>query len=92
MAAGRAPALGAAAALVATALAGVLAVTVMVGGPVDMVLADPDGQARAGLVVDHVGAVVLLLVCTVSAVVQAFARRYLHGDPAAARFAVAAGH
>lgn len=88
---GRAPALGAAAALVATALAGVLAVTVMVGGPVDMVLADPDGQARAGLVVDHVGAVVLLLVCTVSAVVQAFARRYLHGDPAAARFAVAAG-
>ncbi|EHR61549.1 MULTISPECIES: proton-conducting transporter membrane subunit [Pseudonocardiaceae] len=86
-----APALGAGAALVATALAGTLAVTVVVGGPVAMVLANPDGRAWTGLVVDHVGAIVLLLVCTVSAVVQAFARRYLHGDPAAARFAVAAG-
>ncbi|MFD3958857.1 MULTISPECIES: proton-conducting transporter membrane subunit [Streptomyces] len=88
---GMAPALGAGAALLATALAGALAVTVVVSGPVEMVAAHPDGRAWTGLVVDRVGAIVLLLVCTVSAVVQAFARRYLYGDPAAARFAAAAG-
>ncbi|BBG01211.1 MULTISPECIES: proton-conducting transporter transmembrane domain-containing protein [Pseudonocardia] len=86
-----APALGAGAAVLAAALAGTLAVTVADGGPVAMVLANPDGRAWTGLVLDHVGAIVLLLVCAVSAVVQAFARRYLRGDPAAARFAVAAG-
>lgn len=88
---GQSTTLGTAAALVATALAGMLAVTVVVGGPVVMVLAKPDGRAWTGLVIDHVEAIILLLVCAVSAVVQAFARRYLHGDPAAAPFAVAAG-
>ncbi|GAA1109784.1 hypothetical protein GCM10009602_15250 [Nocardiopsis tropica] len=86
-----APVLGAGAALSATALAGVLAVSVALGGPVAMVLAAPDGRVWTGLAADHLGAIVLLLVCAVSAVVQVFALRYLRGDPAAAGFAITAG-
>ncbi|WP_053208056.1 proton-conducting transporter membrane subunit [Jiangella muralis] len=88
---GMAPVLSVGAAVLAATLAVALAVTVAVGGPVEVVMAAPDGRVWTGLVVDHVGAIVLLLVCAVSAVVQAFALRYLRGDPAAARFAIAAG-
>ncbi|MEU3306141.1 proton-conducting transporter transmembrane domain-containing protein [Nocardiopsis sp. NPDC006832] len=86
-----APALGAGAALSTTALAGALAVTVALGGPVAMVLAAPDGHVWTGLAADRLEAIVLLLVCAISAVVQVFALRYLRGDPAAAGFAITAG-
>ncbi|WP_207958336.1 proton-conducting transporter membrane subunit [Streptomyces sp. YIM 98790] len=86
-----APGLNAGAALLCVASACGLAVTVAFHGPVEAVLARSDGQAWTGLVADRVTAVVLLLVYGVSAVVQVFARRYLHGDLAAARFATAAG-
>ncbi len=49
------------------------------------------GPLAAGpLYVDRLGAVLLLLVLGVSAVVQGFARRYLHGDVRAGRFFAAA--
>ncbi len=61
-------------------LAVVLAVAVLVDGPVQAVLERSDGSALAGLALDRVGALLLLLVTGVGAVVQSFARRYLYGD------------
>ena len=45
----------------------------------------------AGLAVDRLAAVLLLLIFGVSAVVQVFALRYLHGDPRASWFTGGAG-
>jgi len=87
-AAGRATALAAGAAAVA---AGVLLVHVAVAAPVEAVLAGADGGALAGLHLDRVGAVLLLLVLAVGAVTQAHARRALRGDVRAAHVLAAAG-
>ena len=76
--------------VVVTAVA-VIAVTVARGGQVSATLAGTNGRVLAGLYADRVGVVLLLLVCGVSAVVQSFARRYLHGDKRAAWFFAATG-
>lgn len=65
------------------ALALVLGAAVLLDGPVQAVLERSDASALAGLSLDRVGAVLLLLVTGVGAVVQSFARRYLYGDPRA---------
>ncbi len=79
----------------ATGLAFVVALAVAVqvaaSGRVSAVLEPSEGAAPAGLTADRVGAILLLLVLGVSAVVQAFAVRYLRGDVRAARFAAGAG-
>ena len=49
------------------------------------------GATPVGLFVDRLGAVMLLLVLGVSAVVQSFAVRYLRSDPAGPRFVAATG-
>jgi NAD(P)H-quinone oxidoreductase subunit 5 len=49
------------------------------------------GPAPLALVGDRVGVALLLLVCSVSTVVQVFARRYLTADPRAGWFTAAAG-
>lgn len=92
------PRRGAIAGRVATALtalafsaAVVLAIGVALDGPVSAVLQRADGRAVGGLYADRVGVVLLLLVCGVSTVTQAFARRYLYGDLRAARFFAATG-
>ncbi len=59
-------------------------------GPVSAVLAQ-DGRAIAGFYANRIGALLLLLVLGVSAVVQVFAGRYLHGDDRAPRFFAATG-
>ena len=89
---------GAAAGRVGAAVMGVevaavvmIAVAVVRGGQVSATLAVANGTVLAGLYADRVGAVLLLLVCGVSAVVQSFARRYLHGDRRAAWFFAATG-
>jgi NADH:ubiquinone oxidoreductase subunit 5 (subunit L)/multisubunit Na+/H+ antiporter MnhA subunit len=64
------------------ALAGVLLVAVALSGPVHVSIAG----GAAGLYATRVSAVLLLLVFGVGTVVQAFARRYLRGDPRAGRF------
>ncbi len=92
------PRRGALAARLATASTGLafgaaLAVAIAIGldGPVSAVVERSDGRAVVGLYADRVGVALLLLVCGVSAVTQAFARRYLHGDVRAARFFAATG-
>ncbi|MEO5832361.1 MAG: proton-conducting transporter membrane subunit [Nakamurella sp.] len=73
--------------LLATALAGV----VWLDGPVSAVVERSDGRAVVGLTADQVGVLLLLLITGVSVVTQAFARRYLRGDPRARRFFLATG-
>lgn len=92
------PRLGALAGRIATALTGcafgaalVVAVGVGLDKPVSAVFERSDGRAVVGLYADRVGVVLLLLVCGVSVVTQAFARRYLHGDARATRFFAATG-
>ena len=79
---------GAAVTLNLVALAFALAVfaAVLDGSTVSAVVENGSGEAVAGLVADRVTAMLLLLVLGVSAVVQAFAGRYLSGDVRAARF------
>lgn len=77
----RAGALGAAAAAAALCLTGVVAVTVISGGPV------PAGALFA----DRLSVVMLALVLGVSAVVQLFVSRYLSGDPRQPRLVAAMG-
>ncbi|HEX8101965.1 MAG TPA: proton-conducting transporter membrane subunit, partial [Solirubrobacteraceae bacterium] len=72
-------------------LAAALAVAVLAGGPVSATVDTAAGEALAGFALDRVGAVLLLLVLGVGAVVQAFARRYLRGDVRAPRFFALAG-
>ena len=85
----RAGRLGAAGAGSAFALAAVLLGAVVASGPV--VLAARGERGGAGLVADRLSAVMLLLVLGVSAVVQAYAGRYLSGDRRQVRLIVAAG-
>lgn len=73
------------------ALALSLAVHVAFEGPVSALVERGDGRAVAGLYADRVAVVLLLLVCGVSAMVQAFATRYLRGDARAGRFFAATG-
>jgi NAD(P)H-quinone oxidoreductase subunit 5 len=68
----------------------VVLIVVAVDGPADAVITDGDGVAVAGLAVDRVGAILLLLTSGVGLVVQSFAARSLLGDPRAIRFHVAA--
>ncbi|WP_375481300.1 proton-conducting transporter membrane subunit, partial [uncultured Mycobacterium sp.] len=63
-----------------------LGALVAVGGSAAWVVADGNGRALIGLQADQLVAVLLPLVCTISAVVQLFARRYLWGDRRAERF------
>ena len=72
-------------------LALVLLVVVAVDGPVSAVIDGHDGTALAGLSLDRVGAIVLLLITGVSTVVQSFAGRYLRGEARAGHVFVAAG-
>ncbi|MBA2349286.1 MAG: sodium:proton antiporter, partial [Solirubrobacterales bacterium] len=83
---------------VGTALTGVafllgvlLAAAVLADGPVSAVFERADGRAVGGLYADRLSAVLVLLVCAVSGVVQAFAQRYLRADPRAGRFFAATG-
>jgi NADH:ubiquinone oxidoreductase subunit 5 (subunit L)/multisubunit Na+/H+ antiporter MnhA subunit len=79
----------------ATAAAFLAAVVVLglvaAGEPVAAVAERADGSALLGLHAGELAAVLLLLVTGVSAVVQAFAARYLHGDVRARRFFAATG-
>ena len=68
--------------------AAILLARVALGGPVVAVVEADGGRALFGVVVDRLGAVVLVLVTGIALVVQAFAVRYLRGDPRAGRFAV----
>lgn len=78
--------IGAAVAGASFALALALTVHVAVSGPVGVTVA-----GEPVLYADRVGAVLLLLVSGVSAVVQGFAGRYLHGDLRAGRFFAVTG-
>lgn len=80
-----------AAAGVSFALVVALAVHVVLEGPVSAVLERGDGRALGGWYADRVGVVLLLLVCGVGTVVQAFAARYLRADVRAGRFFAATG-
>ena len=82
---------GVAATTSAAVIAAGLAVTVYTDGPVSAVTGNGDAVPALGLVADALTVSVLLLVTGVSAVVQAFARRYLHADAAASRFFAWAG-
>ena len=68
----------------ASGLAFLLAVVVMVdvgvGGSLSAVTPAGDGHVAVGLFANRITGVLLLLVCGVSCIVQAFARGYLHGD------------
>ena len=72
--------------LAALALAFVVFISVWADSPVSAVIENSSGEAVLGLVADRVTSVLLLLVLGVSAVVQAFAGRYLGGDVRANRF------
>ncbi len=87
----RAVRMGPVAASLSLALAALLTVEVASGGPVSALIKGPGGRPIAGLYADRLGVVLLLLVCAVSATVQAFARRYLAGDARDLRFFGAAG-
>lgn len=67
------------------ALALLLTVWVAISGSLSAVIAGPGG-ALAGLYVDRLASVLLLLAFGVTATVQAFATRYLAGDVRARRF------
>ncbi len=72
------------------ALTAVLAVQVLRSGPVEVVAADR-GVAWIGLHADRLAVLLLALVLGVSALAQAFAGRYLSGDPRRAWFVGATG-
>ena len=74
------------AAALACALSAALAARVAVHGALSAVISTSGGRVLAGLYVNRITAVLLLLVCGVSAVVQAFAGSYLRGDVRATRF------
>ena len=67
-----------------------LAVHVATAGPVATSLGAGDGTSPL-LVADRLGVTLLLLITGLSAVISAFAARYLAGDAAAHRFFAAAG-
>ena len=74
----------------ASGLAFLLAVVVMidvaVGGSLSAVISSGDGRVVLGLYANRITGVLLLLVCGVSTVVQAFAGGYLQGDIRLRRF------
>lgn len=70
-------------------LALVLLVSSLSSGATGLVFA-PGGEAWLGVAADRLGSLLLVLICGVSTVVQAFAGRYLHGDIRQRRFFVAA--
>ncbi len=71
---------------VAFAGAVALLIAVWAGDPVSAVIEADDGLATVGFYADRLGALLLILVIGVSAIVQAFAGRYLSGDLRATRF------
>lgn len=84
----RAGRIAVAATALATAAAVVVAVVVTLDGPVSAVITTGSTESVViGFTADRVSILLLLLVLGVSAVVQAFSRRYLRGDPRAGRFA-----
>ncbi len=76
---------GPGAAVISVAMAVAVSLLVFAGHPVQWVLTFGDVQL-AGLHADRLSALVLPLVCGISAVVQLFARRYLFGDARADYF------
>lgn len=82
--------LGVAGSALAAVAAVALAVVAAATGPVSARVGG-GGGVWVGLVADRLTVVLLVLVCSVSAVVQVFAHRQLQGDPAGGRFAVRAG-
>ncbi len=76
---------GAGFAAVALALTVLVTVHILSAGPVSAVLTNSAGDATLGLYADRLSVVMLLLVLTVSLMVQLFASRYLSGDPRQAR-------
>ncbi len=72
--------------LASLALAFAVFISVWADSPAAAVIENGSGEAVLGLVADRVTSVLLLLVLGVSAVVQAFAGRYLGGDVRAGRF------
>ena len=83
---GRVGGLSAGPALAAFVLAAALLMAVAIDGPVSLVAATGSGRAVAGLTADRATALLLTLVTGVLAIVQAYASRYLSGDPRAPRF------
>lgn len=73
-------------AAVSWVLALLVGAAVVVSGPVGWVVTAADGRATVGVHADQVAAVLLPLVCGISAVVQIFARRYLYADRYTGRF------
>ncbi len=67
-----------------------VAISVAVGGPFVAAVGARDGHLAFGLVADQLTSVLLVLVCTVGAVVQSFSLRYLQADRSASLFFVAA--
>lgn len=82
---------GASAALSGVLLAAVLAIHVGSGAIVEIDWRSGPGDLLAGLAIDRLTAVFLLLIYGVSAVVACFAVRYLNGDDRAAWFSASAG-
>lgn len=87
----RAARFGVAAAAVGAVAATAVAFAVGLDGPVELVVADDDGDALVGVVADRVGSVLLVLTSAVGLVVQSFSARSLRSDPRARRFHVLAG-
>ncbi len=85
------PRCGAAGAGLALLGAVVLAAQVVASGSAVVGLRDAGGSLVVGWATDRVSVVLLLLVLGVGTVVQAFARRYLSGDPRAGWFTLCAG-
>ena len=77
-------------AVVASAIAFVAAMAVLVvtavDGPTSAVVTDGEGGARLGLTADRVGGVLIALTTLVGLIVQSFGSRSLLGDPRARRF------
>lgn len=72
--------------LVALAAAFAVFIIVWAEGPISVVVEGDGGEAVLGLEANRVSTVLLILVLGVSAVVQAFASRYLRGDVQETRF------
>lgn len=72
--------------LLALAAALALFVVVWIGDPVSALVEGDGGEAVFGLEANRVSSMLLILVLGVSAVIQAFAARYLNGDVQVTRF------
>jgi NADH:ubiquinone oxidoreductase subunit 5 (subunit L)/multisubunit Na+/H+ antiporter MnhA subunit len=72
-------------------LAAALAIRIGSGSPIEILWRSWSGDVLAGLRIDRLTVLLLLLIYGVSTVAQCFAVRYLHGDRRAAWFSASAG-